>query len=76
MSKITKADLILGCLKGAKHRSYYNGGEGWVGFRRLNAICFRYGARIYDLRQAGHEIEKSRVHGIWYYRLKKGASDE
>lgn len=71
MSKITKSDLVLGVLKRAD-KEYM---DGWVSFRRLNNICFRYGARIHELRRAGHEIEKSRVHGIWYYRLKKGASD-
>lgn len=43
----------------------------WVHQRELNAICFRYGARLYDLRKSGfdHEWEK-RTDGVWY-RIKK-----
>jgi predicted alpha/beta hydrolase family esterase len=65
MSKVTKAQLVLGCLQMAA-----NNGDPWVSFRRLNNICFRYGARIYELREAGHEIDKKRMHNVWYYRLK------
>ncbi len=63
--KITKANMVLGKLKMAR-------GD-WVHFRALNNICFRYGARIYDLRQKGHEIEKQSKQGVWYYRLKPDA---
>lgn len=65
MSKATKADMVLWRLKMAH-------GD-WVHFRALNKICFRYGARIYDLRQKGHEIEKQSQRGVWYYRLKPHA---
>jgi hypothetical protein len=42
----------------------------WVHFRDLNDICFRYGARLYDLRKEGYEFEERRDDkGIWWYRL-------
>ena len=37
---------------------------------KLNAICWRYGARIYDLRRDGHNIEGEHIEGpIWGFRL-------
>jgi len=36
----------------------------------LNIICFRYGARIMELRREGHDIDKAHDHdGVWVYRL-------
>jgi hypothetical protein len=38
----------------------------------LNTICYRYGARIYELRQGGHQIDKTRLdRGVWEYRLAR-----
>jgi len=58
MKKMTQKEQILAIL-----------GRGWTHFDRLNSICFRYSARIYDLRRDGHNIEKKQVKGVWYYRL-------
>jgi hypothetical protein len=34
----------------------------------LNKICFRYGARIYELRREGHKIVSVREkHGVWRF---------
>jgi Helix-turn-helix domain len=35
-------------------------GAAGVSNSELNAICFRYGARIFELRKAGHQIETVR----------------
>ena len=36
----------------------------------LNSICYRYGARIFELRKAGFEIEKAFVEpGVFRYSL-------
>lgn len=67
MTKVTKANQVLGRLRMAR-------GD-WVHFRALNNICFRYGARIYDLRQKGHDIQKHQMHGVWYYRLEPGSEE-
>lgn len=37
--------------------------------RELNQICFRYGARIYDLRKLGYVIETNRE-GLGYFSFK------
>lgn len=37
--------------------------------RELNHICFRYGARIYDLRKLGYIIETSRE-GLGFYSFR------
>lgn len=38
----------------------------------LNAICFRYGARIYELRHEGWTIDKRcTAPGIYLYTLKE-----
>jgi hypothetical protein len=42
----------------------------WHHFKKLNDICFRYGARLYDLKQDGIEHEIKIKDGIRYYRLK------
>lgn len=49
---------------------------GWARNTELNAdICFRYGARIYDLKRDGWEIENIPVPGtnrqVWQCRLLK-----
>ena len=44
----------------------------WVHFSDLNNVCYRYGARIYDLRQDGENIEKKQVNGVWFYRIVEG----
>lgn len=37
----------------------------------LNEICFRYSARIFELRKAGYQIEKRRISaGVFGYQLK------
>ena len=44
----------------------------------LNRICFRYGARIYELRKQGYLIETVRFgEGLFrfVYRGKRGASE-
>ncbi len=49
--------------------------RGWTGMRVLNRISFRYGARIFELRQTGVVIEKEhRKNGMWYYRVKPKVS--
>jgi hypothetical protein len=36
----------------------------------LNEIAFRYGARIFELRKLGYEIDKEYVEpGVWRYTL-------
>jgi hypothetical protein len=36
----------------------------------LHAICWRYGARLYDLKKEGYEFEKKRINSsIWAWRL-------
>lgn len=43
---------------------------------QLNEICYRYGARIHELRKEGHVIEKHRVDsGLYAYRYKGIRSD-
>lgn len=38
----------------------------------LNKICFRYAARVHDLRKLGHKIEsKCEGLGIWSFKLIK-----
>ena len=32
----------------------------WVPVQKLHEICWRYGARIYDLKKAGYRFEKRR----------------
>jgi hypothetical protein len=41
----------------------------WHSFNELNRICYRYSARLLDLKNDGipHEIKK--VSGINYYRI-------
>ena len=35
----------------------------------LNGICFRYGGRIFELRDAGIDIEMKKEKRVSYYRL-------
>jgi hypothetical protein len=36
----------------------------------LNRICYRYSARIHDLRQSGYRISGKRIEGgLWLFRL-------
>lgn len=60
----THADRILALLR-----------EGTVTNGELATITPRYGARILDLRKAGHEIEtvfENKKSGLVIYRLKEG----
>jgi hypothetical protein len=41
----------------------------WHNFRELNNICFRYGARLFDLKKDGIDHEIKNVKNIKYYRL-------
>lgn len=44
----------------------------WVSARALNAICFRYSARIFELRRAGFAVEMQRApDGSVFYRHVK-----
>ena len=60
MSRETKRDKILNELKRAYYvaRATQIESKAWVHMSVLNSIAFRYGARIYDLRQLGIEIDK------------------
>lgn len=39
------------------------GQRGWIHIERLNDICYRYGARLYELRKAGIGIVTRRSGG-------------
>lgn len=42
--------------------------KGTVTNRELNRICFRYGARIWELRREGHTIVSNKVRGgLWEF---------
>ena len=43
----------------------------WHTNTELNAICYRYGGRIHELRNMGYIIDGERVdnHGLWRFRL-------
>jgi hypothetical protein len=44
--------------------------------RELNVICFRYGARILDLRNEGHIIVSNHIKdGLWEF-IYKGHTDD
>lgn len=46
-----------------------SGGE-WTHMRQLNAIAFRYGGRLHDLRKQGYVIETRKIgRGEFVYRL-------
>jgi len=41
----------------------------------LNRICYRYGARILELRRAGYPITAEPAgRGVWTYRLERGGA--
>lgn len=58
---MTQKERILGVLKEG----------GWHSVLELNAICWRYGARLWDLRQEGWNLEKrvSQNTGLEDWRL-------
>lgn len=37
--------------------------------RELNDICFRYGARLWDLKKEGHDHEVKLINGVEHYKL-------
>lgn len=59
MDKVNQGTRILRRLK-----------QGRVSNIELNRMCFRYSARIYELREAGYSIQRQYVrHGVWEYWL-------
>jgi len=61
--KYTQSAKILSLLK--KQGSATN--------TQLNKICFRYGARIFDLRKEGHNIlSVQEKKGLWRFYLVEG----
>lgn len=63
---MTQQQKILTMLKQAPNNTVTN--------VDLNKVCFRYGARIHDLRQQGHNITSRQVRkGLWHFTLE-GAS--
>jgi hypothetical protein len=64
--KLTQTDRILKLLKS----------EGEATNRQLNTICFRYGARIYELRREGHDIlSVKEKDGLWRF-IYRGHPDD
>jgi len=54
------------------------GPQGVTNLELNRDVCFRYGARIYELRQQGHRIETVRFgEGLFrfVYRGKRGATE-
>ncbi len=47
----------------------------WHSFSELNEICFRYGARLFELKKDGYEFEKKLVKDVFYYREAPKAED-
>lgn len=41
----------------------------WHKMFELHGICWRYSARLHDLRKDGHAIESQRIDGVWCFRL-------
>ncbi|WP_024816937.1 helix-turn-helix domain-containing protein [Arthrobacter sp. 31Y] len=40
--------------------------------QQLNKVCYRYGARIHELRNAGHNIVSEQIdRGLWQFRLEE-----
>lgn len=59
---MNQTSKILKLLKQRKSKGVFN--------TELNRICFRYGARIYELRQDGYSISCIRLkQGIYNYVL-------
>ncbi len=47
----------------------------WHDTAELNRIAFRYGARLFELRRKGYQLETRRVReGLWAWRLKSKTS--
>ena len=62
---MTQKQRLLYCLANQQGQ-----GAGWVSCRTLNDICFRYGARIHELRHNGNiSIEHKKENGLDLYRL-------
>ena len=60
MNKPTQTERLLELLKD----------RDWHSMRALNEICFRYGARFKELRDAGYTIETRQISaGLFWYRL-------
>lgn len=59
---MSKTARILDLLTKRKLMGVYN--------YELNRICFRYSARIYDLRKEGYSIVSEQIRsGVWRYTL-------
>jgi hypothetical protein len=43
----------------------------WHSMRELNQICFRYGARLHDLKKQGIDHKIVNIKGVNYYKLVK-----
>ena len=60
---MTRAKRILQMLQTAPDNTLTNA--------QLNSICYRYGARIHDLRSAGHNITSKCISkGLWQFTLE------
>lgn len=48
--------------------------KGTVTNIELNSVCFRYGARIHELREQGHWITtERREDGVWTFTLRSAS---
>lgn len=62
--RLSSRDRILNALKSAGEKGATN--------TELVSICFRYGARIFDLRNLGHNIESHQEQdGVWRFILRE-----
>lgn len=60
---MTQTQKILKLLKDAPDNTVTNAD--------LNKVCFRYGARLHDLRNAGHNITSRQLRkGLWAFTLE------
>jgi hypothetical protein len=41
----------------------------WHSFNELNHICYRYSARLHDLKKQGYLHENKTINGVSYYKL-------
>ncbi len=65
--KLSQTARILNLLKA----------EGTVTNHDLNKVCFRYGARIHELRKEGHRIVTSHVkEGLYAFTYKGHVDDD
>lgn len=53
ITKLTQKQRVLNALRDAGPRGVLNS--------ELNKICFRYGARIFELRRDGYDIRQQQV---------------